>query len=156
MLYVFCWSHCRRKRGETGLPFPRARGLSARLCIVFETLSNAVPSVKLIGSVCVTCVAYPRNGIRAFPHSLRASAHVPRYSLQSQTVRHTGDEKYNYKAQHEKGNADPQKGSHINVIVHHTLIVQSILHPRPVPNPDLRLSRITSAVLPANTTLPLP
>ena len=86
----------------------------------------------------VTCVAYLQDGILAFPHSLRASAHVPRNTPQSQTVRHTGDTKSSYTAQHEKRQPDPQKGSHITgsqssyVNVH----LWSVPHLRPEPRPS--------------------
>ena len=81
---VFFWSRCRRKRGETGLPFPCACGPTARLYIDLETFSNAVPSVKLIGSACILC-GFDRNPKQhnrkqhsTRPNCLMLAEHVPR------------------------------------------------------------------------------
>ena len=61
-----------------------------------------------------------------------------------------------YTAQHEKGNLIHRR-DHISLVhIQSYFNVQSMVHPLSVPNPDLRSSRITSAVLPVNTTLPLP
>ena len=84
------------------------------------------------------------------------STHVPRNTPQSQTVRHTGENKRQLQRTARERQPDPQKGSHITGSHSSYVNVQSMVHPHSVPNPDLRSSRITSAVLPANTTLPLP
>ena len=106
----------------------------------------------------IMCAAYLLYVLQLVPALTARVRYVPVCTAHPRTVRHTRDNK-GYKTQQEKRQSDPQKGSHITGPFPYYIkcTIMFIYGPSTIsiPNPVLRLSRITTAVLPVYPALPL-